>query len=189
MDEVSLPDRVSDPDEDQTSRHLEGSSEPRPRFVVAIDRSPEADAALREAVSLARRVGASLVLLHVAVAVGSTFDGPRRWARANDAARTAGEELIEDAWWQAADVVVQSELRFGNPAREICQLAGELEAALVVLGSRRRTWLDRLLVGSVSVAVAARAPCSVLVVRGAGAEGKGAPSAAFSGYLDRPGQS
>ncbi len=54
---------------------------------------------------------------------------------------------------------------FGDPAEKICQQARDLEVDLIVLASHGRSRIERLLLGSVSSAVAGRAPCSVLVVR------------------------
>ena len=56
-------------------------------------------------------------------------------------------------------------LHYGVPAEVICDLATELSADLVVVGSRGLGRLDRLLLGSVSTSVVQRAPCPVLVVR------------------------
>jgi nucleotide-binding universal stress UspA family protein len=55
------------------------------------------------------------------------------------------------------------EVRAGSPHREIVARANELEAGLVVMGSRGQTGLKAL--GSVSERVAHRSPCSVLIVR------------------------
>ena len=53
----------------------------------------------------------------------------------------------------------------GNAASAILRAAEELPAELVVVGTRGRTGLVRLALGSVAEAVLSRAPCSVLVVR------------------------
>ena len=62
-------------------------------------------------------------------------------------------------------VSCSTELHAGDPADVICRRARELDADLIVVGSRGLGTLDRFLLGSVSAAVAQRAPCSVLVVR------------------------
>jgi nucleotide-binding universal stress UspA family protein len=54
--------------------------------------------------------------------------------------------------------------RRGDPARELIESARELEADLLVVGSRGRGALSFALLGSVSSAVAAGAGCPVLVV-------------------------
>lgn len=51
------------------------------------------------------------------------------------------------------------------PAEEIAQLAADLEADLVVVGSHGRRGVSRLISGSVAEAVVRLAPCPVLVVR------------------------
>jgi nucleotide-binding universal stress UspA family protein len=54
----------------------------------------------------------------------------------------------------------------GAPAApEIVQAARELPAELVVVGTRGRTGLSRLALGSVAEEILASAHCSVLVVR------------------------
>lgn len=56
-------------------------------------------------------------------------------------------------------------LRVGSPAEEVAQLASDLEADLVIVGSHGRRGVRRLLLGSVSENVVRMAPCPVLVVR------------------------
>lgn len=53
----------------------------------------------------------------------------------------------------------------GNAVSAILRAAEDLPAELVVVGTRGRTGLARLALGSVAEAVLSRAPCSVLVVR------------------------
>jgi nucleotide-binding universal stress UspA family protein len=60
---------------------------------------------------------------------------------------------------------VDATVGIGSPARELVALAQEWKTDLVVVGSRGRTGLKRLLLGSVARSVLLHAPCSVLVVR------------------------
>lgn len=53
----------------------------------------------------------------------------------------------------------------GNPGKEIVELATNLAADLIVVGTRGHSVEHELYLGSVSSAVAHRAPCSVLIVR------------------------
>ena len=53
----------------------------------------------------------------------------------------------------------------GTPGVALCQLAAELGADVVVVGSRGRGAIRRALLGSVSSYVVHNAPCAVLVVR------------------------
>jgi nucleotide-binding universal stress UspA family protein len=56
-------------------------------------------------------------------------------------------------------------LRTDSPAFEVAQLAADLEADLVVVGTHGRRALARMLVGSVAELTVRLAPCPVLVVR------------------------
>jgi nucleotide-binding universal stress UspA family protein len=60
-------------------------------------------------------------------------------------------------------------VRRGDPAAEIVALAEERRADLVVLGSRGRSALAEIVLGSVARNVLAGSKASVLVVRGAAA--------------------
>jgi nucleotide-binding universal stress UspA family protein len=51
----------------------------------------------------------------------------------------------------------------GSPGRAICELAQQLDASVVVLGTRGRGGLRRAVLGSVSDHVVRHAPCPVLV--------------------------
>jgi nucleotide-binding universal stress UspA family protein len=58
-----------------------------------------------------------------------------------------------------------AEVRSGDPAAEIVKAAAELQADLIVTGSRCLHGVDRLLLGSVARNVLQHAHASVLIVR------------------------
>jgi nucleotide-binding universal stress UspA family protein len=66
---------------------------------------------------------------------------------------------------EAGGTITQAHLRMGEAATEIVDLAEELGAGLVVLGSRGLGGIRRALMGSVSDSVVRHAHCPVLVVR------------------------
>jgi nucleotide-binding universal stress UspA family protein len=66
---------------------------------------------------------------------------------------------------RGAGLRTSGEVIAGRAERRITQEAREWGADLVVVGTRERRGLGRLISGSVSEAVASRAPCSVNVVR------------------------
>jgi nucleotide-binding universal stress UspA family protein len=139
--------------------------------LVATDGSAGAQAACRFAVDVASRYAAALTALHVAnPVIEATFDHPRVMLRTETAAREYGKRVLEEARALAGSRVrFATDLVFGDPATEICERARHHHADLVVLGTRGLGGLDRLLLPSVSAAVVRRAPCSVLIVRAAGA--------------------
>jgi nucleotide-binding universal stress UspA family protein len=61
--------------------------------------------------------------------------------------------------------VAEGHLRVGDAAPQIVALAEEIEAGLIVMGSRGLGGIRRALIGSVSDAVVRHAHCPVLVVR------------------------
>ena len=60
---------------------------------------------------------------------------------------------------------VVAHVRFDSIAEEIAQLAADLEADLVVVGTHGRRGISRMLLGSSAEAAVRLAPCPVLVVR------------------------
>jgi nucleotide-binding universal stress UspA family protein len=65
-----------------------------------------------------------------------------------------------------AEIKVTCELREGDPKRELCKAAEEWNAGCIFVGSAGfSNRLERFVLGSISAAVAARAHCSVEVVR------------------------
>lgn len=141
------------------------------RILLATDGSREAELAARTAVDLANSTDSEL---HV-VAVGT---GPMDPAYRVEAF-IPYEELIESVKEEARQVldeqydrideaggtVKQVHLKVGKRDEEIIRLSEEIEAGLIVLGSRGRGGLRRALMGSVSDSVVRHAHCPVLVVR------------------------
>jgi nucleotide-binding universal stress UspA family protein len=141
------------------------------------DFSPCADLALRFAGSLARDLGARLVVLHVGqpplYALESPIPAtplPVEWRR---------EELEQQLRQRTVpDLGSGPEYRLEYADRvsdEILRVADETRCDLIVLGTHGRTGLSRLLVGSVAEHVMRRASCPVLTVRHL-PPGGGAPS-------------
>ncbi|MCA9802783.1 MAG: universal stress protein [Cyanobacteria bacterium HKST-UBA02] len=61
--------------------------------------------------------------------------------------------------------VAETEVLIGDPRKMIIQAAGDWPADIIMLGSHCRQGIDRLVLGSVSEAVATHAPCSVEVTK------------------------
>jgi nucleotide-binding universal stress UspA family protein len=91
--------------------------------------------------------------------------------RATEAAGRAAE--IVQRGVEAQGVRVASQALRGAAARLIVEEAEEWGADLIVLGSHGRGFWGRLLLGSVSQAVAAHAKCSVEIVRARGQANEG----------------
>ncbi len=141
-------------------------------IVVGTDGSDTATQAVRQAVDLARGVGAKLELV-------SAYE-PVPKQRLSEERRDAPEDLQwainprEDvdmtleaaaALAREADVPVATYARQGDPADAILDVAEELEADLIIVGNKGMTGAKRFLLGSVPNKVSHHAPCSVLIIR------------------------
>lgn len=143
---------------------------PVERAIVASDGSPSSLAAARFAADLPLP---DAIDLRVLVSVAS-WAAPHRGSQTVDhgAIRDAEHERALAIAQEAIDVLAASGreaqpiIRDGDPKREIIDTARELDADLVVTGSRGLGGFTGLVLGSVSRGVSMAAPCSVLVVGG-----------------------
>lgn len=142
------------------------------RILLATDGSEDATLATYAAFDLSHRVGAKLHMVHVwqdlrpATLPAMAID---EYSRAYERSKREAGRLLEEQAERLRSVgatVTDTHLRKGRPADEVANLAEELEADLVVVGSRGLGPVKRLVVGSVSEGVVRLAPCPTLVVRG-----------------------
>jgi len=141
-------------------------------IVVGTDGSDTATQAVRQAIELARSVGARIELVSAYEPVSD--------------ARLREESIVvpEDLQWminpredvevtldaaageiRAAGVEVEVFARQGDPADAILDVAEERGSDLIVVGNKGMTGAKRFLLGSVPNKVSHHAPCSVLIIR------------------------
>jgi nucleotide-binding universal stress UspA family protein len=142
------------------------------RILLATDGSAEAELATRHAVDLTNATGSELHIVHVALLPSFVIDGPGTvgYDRGlHEKLEEEAREVLRKLTWRvkvAGAAVVGAHLRTGKVAEEIVDLAEELQADLIVVGSRGRGGIRRTLMGSVSDSVVRHAHCPVMVVRG-----------------------
>jgi len=143
------------------------------RILLAFDGSKEATSAAQAAVEIASGTGSELHVVHVLQLERYMpyHPGPEAWeweANLARAKRLAQSWLDEQAKRMEAEgvMVAGTHVAVGKPDHEIIASGEELDAGLVVMGSRGLSRLDRALMGSVSESVVRHARCPVLVVRG-----------------------
>jgi nucleotide-binding universal stress UspA family protein len=139
-------------------------------IVVGIDRSPDAERALRWAAGEARQRGVPLHVLFAANGIGVELARESGWAKAvtYDMEEKAALEVIDKT---VANVLGDvSGLEVVPVVAEETAVASLLEASktagLLVVGSRGRGGFDGLMLGSVGLQCAMHAHCPVVVVRG-----------------------
>jgi nucleotide-binding universal stress UspA family protein len=161
---------------------------PRP-VMCAIEDGEMSRHAVRGAEWLARALDAELVLAHAFDPLGiPALPRQEMLARGitdddvESVARRAGQLLLRDAAATVSGVEVATELVEGQVVPELLRLADARWASLIVAGTAARAGLERMLVGSVSGALAAAAPCPLVAVpRGAALDEPGPVVAGYDG--------
>lgn len=146
------------------------STPPAPRVVMlaALDATASAEHVLHMAVNLAQvGSGAELHFLHVVEVL------PRDSGL--DATFPTATNVLEDARRMLDKQIATAHERFqgrivghlaaGTPWREIVQLASDLEADCIVVGTNGKTGVARFVLGSVAEQVVRHGQCPVLVAR------------------------
>ena len=135
-------------------------AQPRGPVLVATDLAPDAAAAGRFGLRLARELGVDLVLLHV----------PETGQLAAQLGATPHTPLVQDpeAFEHWVDTYglggARTETSPGDPVEQTLTLAEAHDASLIVCGSRRLTLGDRVFQASTGSTLAAYAPRPVVVV-------------------------
>ncbi len=122
------------------------------KILIATDGSIFSELASREAISVAKRTGSSLIALSV--------------AKKDENLPVAKESV--DMVRQVAEregIKVEALTLKGEPYEVIVKTAEQKNAGLIVVGSYGRTGIERLLMGSVTERVIGHSGCAVLVVK------------------------
>ena len=144
------------------------------RIVAGIDGSPGSEEALRHLAARQWPSRSEVMIVLVDDPLAPDFLGKL----IPPLAETIEEERREERAWvekisqrsiellHEANIKVSVVVREGDPKRELCEAAEEWGASCIFVGSQGfSNRLERFVLGSVSAAVAARAHCSVEVVR------------------------
>jgi universal stress protein A len=139
------------------------------RILVAVDLTEHSDRVVSSATEIARAFGAEISLLHVVEYVPVEPMGEALLPAVDiedeliEGARRRLDELVERLQLGQVDHRVES----GTIKSEVVRVASEIEADLVVLGSRERHGVAVLL-NLTEDTILHAAPCDVLAVRIAG---------------------
>jgi len=146
------------------------------RVLIGTDGSDDAAAAAKQALTLLAHADAFIVMCAIetpgiasagyesgfAGGIASPEDIDTAWSEANREAAVAIEHTVAGL---GGAVAVEQKIEIGSAGEALCRLAEELDADVVVVGSRGRGAIRRALMGSVSTHVVNNSPKPVLVVR------------------------
>jgi len=161
---------------------------PIKKIMVPVDFSECSDVAMQYAAMLARRLNASVFLVHViqpfTYGMTETFNLVDHYT----ALKTIAGPLLDQARKKLSKqgVSVETDLLSGPAHHEILKKAGRAKADLIVMGTHGRTGVEHFLMGSVAEKVVRLSSCPVLTVR-PGKASKAARTKRGSGLKRRAG--
>ena len=141
--------------------------------IVPVDGSAHARQAIDFAIDWAQHHDGKLHLIHVPdLPSASELAFVDRYSidvsKTTDRLEMIGQDIVKEAMDQVRAKgfdKVDGSVTIGNPAQQIVDKAKDLNAELIVMGSRGMGDFKSLLVGSVSHKVMQHAPCTCVVVR------------------------
>jgi nucleotide-binding universal stress UspA family protein len=147
------------------------TQERRPKFVsikkllVAVDLSEQSEATAAYAAELAKCFGASLTLVHVHDPVPLYEYASETTCTVLDEQREDLQKLLNELTERVRKLglVCRSVFLDGDPAERISALASEIDADVIVTGSRPVTFFGSLLSQHKASQIMHRAPCPVLI--------------------------
>jgi nucleotide-binding universal stress UspA family protein len=131
-------------------------------IVVGYVPKPEGKAALRRAAEEAKLRSSRLVVVN-------SHRGGREFDR-DDAIESEAQlaEVKSELETHGVEHDVRQLVRGMDPAEDLVNVAGEVDAELIVIGLRRRSPVGKLILGSNAQRVLLDAPCPVLAVKADG---------------------
>lgn len=159
---VNCPILAVKESESQAKRPIE-------RILFATDFSIHSKRAALLACGLASRLGARVELLHVFMLPSSAI-GPYGIPPSDEVVaelRERAQELLAEATqlFENSKVPVKPHLEQGLPSEVLAREAEDLQADLIVMGTRGNTGLKHVFLGSVTERTLRTAPCSVLTTK------------------------
>lgn len=141
------------------------------KILVAVDGSDQSMRAIDVGLSLAKQYSSTLTALHVIhIPFGESLYPRSLWYEdfIGDINKETGK-WIADIERRGREKGIEIESKMKETAEsvpaEIARYAREHDTGLIVVGSKGRSELEKLFLGSVASGVLAYAPCPVLVVR------------------------
>jgi len=136
------------------------------KFLVPVDGSTSSMRAAEYSVELARRIGGEILLLHSHRPFSTLRGEPYLQMAINKVIKNSNQllepyrELLNNNGIKFEELILQ-----GSPGSVISETAGIEKCDMIIMGSKGRSRLEGLIVGSVAHRVLHSASCPVLVIR------------------------
>ncbi len=144
------------------------------KILIALDASAHSERALDFVTRMRWPAGSRMIVLSVVQPVASALAAAYEPAALPpgllEAQRQQAQQVVAHAeeTLRQAGFATEGRIVEGDPRESVTQAARDERADLVVVGSRGRSGVSKLMLGSVSSHVVTHAPCSVLVVKQTG---------------------
>ena len=151
------------------------------KILIAIGNSDESQIVLGSGFTLAEKLGAKVLLLHVINSLTSTSFSPlvggmfpivndvaieqytKEWKESERQGIEQLQTYAKQAKERGIDVEISQNL--GDAGRMICEVAKSWSADAIVMGRNQKSMLSEIWLGSTSNYVLHHAPCSTLVIQ------------------------
>jgi nucleotide-binding universal stress UspA family protein len=151
------------------------------KILLALGDSAESQEILTAGLTLAEKVGAEILLLHIINPLTPTGFSPLvggmfplvneialdQYAKEWREYEQRGIDQLQTYAAQAKErgVQVQVSQNFGNSGSMICEVANNWSADAIVMGRNQKSMMSEIFLGSTSNYVLHHAPCSVMVIQ------------------------
>ena len=139
------------------------------KILVPVDGSVHADRALLHAVSLAKQLGASLHIIHIAEEYADADRAHAYYSKAEleKPAKERGDAIVKAAEEKAAaqGVSVTTEVSFGEIAPTVVKRADEIGADSIIMGTHGIGFLDTIFMGSKACKIVEMTKLPVTLIR------------------------
>lgn len=151
---------------------------PVKKILIALDYARSAQEVAEMGYSIAKSMNAEVILLHVMADVAyystpgympiigfSNFNHSDFLEMIDvEGLRNAGLHFMDRMKDHLGDATIQSLLEEGDVAETVIRTATELNADIIVIGSRSRNWLEKVFIGSTAVKVLDHSTIPLLII-------------------------
>jgi len=134
------------------------------KVLIALDYDPTAQKVAEQGYSLAKAMGAEVILMHVVtdptyytsteyspiMGFGGYMDVAQLYPVPTEGLKSASQHFLEKTKHHLKDDTIETTVQEGDIAESILKTAKATHADIIVMGSHSRKWLENIVIGSVA---------------------------------------